>query len=139
MINNKNKLIKIQKANYKNFFLTHNYVSDILDQLRKKYQIKKINIQTQKILKIMHITNFNYRFDGRLHYNTGRRINNGFVRLGHNVLTVSDRDIIHNNKKISDLAGSKALQKSIRNNFYNFKPDLIILGHADNVSVETLN
>ena len=139
LINNKNKLIKIQKANYKNFFLTHNYVSDILDQLRKKYQIKKINIQTQKILKIMHITNFNYRFDGRLHYNTGRRINNGFVRLGHNVLTVSDRDIIHNNKKISDLAGSKALQKSIRNNFYNFKPDLIILGHADNVSVETLN
>ena len=87
----------------------------------------------------MHITNFNYRFDGRLHYNTGRRINNGFVRLGHNVLTVSDRDIVHNNKKINDLAGSKTLQKSIKNNYKNFKPDIIILGHADNVTVETLN
>ena len=46
----------------------------------------------------MHITNFNYRFDGRLHYNTGRRLNNGFLRLGHNVLTVSDRDLIHESK-----------------------------------------
>ena len=46
----------------------------------------------------MHITNFNERFDGRLHYNTGRRLNNGFIRNGHNVLSISDRDIIHNNK-----------------------------------------
>ena len=46
----------------------------------------------------MHITNFNYRFNGRLHYNTGRRINHGFVRLGHNVLTISDRDIISSGK-----------------------------------------
>ena len=86
----------------------------------------------------MHITNFNYRFDGRLHYNTGRRINNGFVRLGHNVLTVSDRDILHNNKKLNDFGGSKSLQKSIQNNYKNFKPDLIVLGHADNVSIDVL-
>ena len=32
--------------------------------------------------------------------NTGRRLNNGFIRLGHNVLTMSDRDILHNNKSI---------------------------------------
>jgi hypothetical protein len=86
----------------------------------------------------MHITNFNYRFDGRLHYNTGRRINNGFVRLGHNVLTVSDRDILHNKKSLNDLAGSKSLQNSIINNYNNFKPDLVILGHADNVSLDTI-
>ena len=139
LIKNKKRLVKIQKANYRNFFLTHNYVSEILDNLRNKYLIKKINLNIKKILKIMHITNFNYRFDGRLHYNTGRRINNGFVRLGHNVLTVSDRDILHNNKTINDLSGSKTLQKAIKNNYKNFKPDLIILGHADNVSIETLN
>ena len=139
LITNKKKLINKQKANYKDFFLTHEYVSKILDNLRNKFVINNVNLNIKKILKIMHITNFNYRFDGRLHYNTGRRINNGFVRLGHNVLTVSDRDIVHNNKKINDLAGSKALQKSIRNNYKNFKPDLIILGHADNVFAETLN
>ena len=86
----------------------------------------------------MHITNFNYRFDGRLHYNTGRRINNGFVRLGHNVLTVSDRDILHNKKSFNDLAGSKSLQISIINNYNNFKPDLVVLGHADNVALDTI-
>ena len=139
LIRNKERLLKKQKANYENFFLTHDYVSKIIDGLRNKYQIKKTNLKIKKILKIMHITNFNYRFDGRLHYNTGRRINNGFVRLGHNVLTVSDRDILHNNKRINDLAGSKTLQKSIKNNYKNFKPDLIILGHADNVSMETLS
>ena len=82
----------------------------------------------------MHITNFNYRFDGRLHYNTGRRLNNGFLRLGHNVLTISDRDLIHENKSIKDFSGIGSLQKKIQNNYKNFKPDLIILGHADSVS-----
>ena len=61
----------------------------------------------------MHITNFNERFNGRLHYNTGRRINNGFIRLGHNVLSISDRDIIHNNKSLTDLNGLNNLQKNI--------------------------
>ena len=138
LIDNKDRLLKIQKLNYKNFFLTHTYVSKILDNIRKKFTINKVNLNNKKILKIMHITNFNYRFDGRLHYNTGRRLNNGFVRLGHNVLTVSDRDIIHNNKTIGDLAGAKKLQNSIKRNYENFKPDLVVLGHADNVSNETL-
>jgi len=86
----------------------------------------------------MHITNFNERFNGRLHYNTGRRINNGFIRLGHNVLSISDRDIIHNNKSLTDLKGLNNLQKKILDTYDNFKPDLIILGHADKVSSLTL-
>ncbi len=138
LILNKKKLIKCQKSNYKNFYLTHNYVSNILDEVRSSYFVKKFNFHNKKILKIMHITNFNYRFDGRLHYNTGRRINNGFVRLGHNVLTVSDRDIVHNNKKLSDPYGNNTLQTSIINNYNNFKPDIVVLGHADNVSKETI-
>ena len=48
----------------------------------------------------MHITNVNERFNGRLHYNTGRRINNGFIRNGHNVLTLSDRDTTHYQKNL---------------------------------------
>ena len=36
-------------------------------------------------------------------FNTGRRINNGFIRLGHNNLEFSDRDIIHHNKGLKDL------------------------------------
>ena len=87
----------------------------------------------------MHITNLNERFDGRLHYNTGRRLNNGFIRNGHNVLTLSDRDIIHNYKSIKDLSGKQTLQNKIIETFNNFKPDIVILGHADRVLNSTLS
>ena len=41
-------------------------------------------------------------------FNTGKkRINNGFIRLGHNVLNISDRDVISSSKKISDPNGVK--------------------------------
>ena len=138
LIDHPKKLLNIQKKQYNNFYLTHNFVSNILDELRAKFIKKKINIHLVKPLKITHITNFNDRFDGRLQYNTGRRINNGLIRLGHNVLSISDRDIINYSKKLNDITGKKTLQKKIINSYYNFKPDLVILGHADNVTNETL-
>ncbi len=143
LISNKVKLLEIQKKNYNNFIYSHSYISKIIDSARHKYfKSKKINlfsIKKKLILKIMHLTNFNRRFDGRLHYNTGRRLNNGFVRLGHNVLTISDRDVVHDNKKLTDITGKKVLQKKIIENYRNFKPDCIVLGHADSISKETLN
>ena len=140
LINNKKLLLKKQKDNIRSFFLTHKYVSTLIDNVRKPYLTKILKfVYKQKHLKIMHITNFNYRFDGRLHYNTGKRFNNGLIRLGHNVLTISDRDLIHDNKTLKDFSGTISLQKKIENNYNNFKPDLIILGHADSVSNETLD
>ncbi len=139
LILNKNKLIKLQKLNYKNFSFNHEYISNLIDLIRRTFFFKK-NLYFKKIktLKIMHITNLNNRFDGRLHYNTGRRLNNGFIRNGHNVLTLSDRDIIHNNKGFKDISGIKSLQTKIIDTFNNFKPDLLVLGHADKVSTNTL-
>ena len=143
LIINNTKLLNLQKKNYYDFKYTHSYIAKIIDNIRndikKKETIKLFNIKKNTILKIMHLTNFNRRFDGRLHYNTGRRLNNGFVRLGHNVLTVSDRDIIHDNKNILDINGKKTLQKAIIDSFLNFKPDCLVLGHADAISVETLD
>jgi len=91
----------------------------------KNYKIKK------KHLYILHVTNLNERHNGRLFYNTGRRINNGLVRLRHNVMTISDRDIVSKNRKISDIDGSKSLNEIFIKTVDNFNPDLIILGHAD--------
>ena len=139
IIIDKKKLIRLQKLNYKNFIFDHSYISNLIDNLRKSFFIQKnIFLKKDKVLKIMHITNLNNRFDGRLHYNTGRRLNNGFIRNGHNVLTLSDRDIIHNNKGIKDFSGVKSLQIKIIDTFNNFKPDCLVLGHADRVSNETL-
>ena len=143
LIKDKKKLLNLQKKNYKNFYLTHNYVAKLIDDIRENYlnknSVNSFNIKKNLILKIIHVTNFNRRFAGRLHYNTGRRLNNGLVRLGHNVLTISDRDIIHQNKNILDIKGKKELQKDLLNNFNNFKADCLILGHADSINNETLD
>ena len=139
LINNYKLRTKIQKLCYKNFYLTNNYVSRLNDNLRKKIiEINSINLKKLKKIKILHITNLNERFDGRLHYNTGKRLNNGFVRLGHNVLSISDRDIISNNKSIVDIYGTRTLNKKIIMTQSNFKADLIVLGHVDNIKHETI-
>ena len=143
LILNKKRLLSLQIKNYQNFKLTHSYVAKILDEIRKigyyDKSIKLFNIKKKIVLKIIHATNFNRRFNGRLHYNTGRRLNNGFVRLGHNVLTISDRDLIHENKNILDISGKKKLQKNLIESSINFKADCLVMGHADSITNETLD
>ena len=139
LILNKKYLLNIQKLNYKNFVFDHNYISNLIDNIRESFSYRSsFYIKKDRKFKIIHITNFNERFDGRLHYNTGRRLNNGFIRNGHNVLSISDRDIVHNNKGLKDISGEKTLDYKIIESFKNFKPDIIVLGHADRVSSNTL-
>ena len=141
LIKNKGFRQNLQKNAYKNFKLTNQHSSKLIDNLRTKLYFKGINNPTKvnKILKIIHITNFNERFDGRLHYNTGKRINNGFIRLGHNVLSISDRDIISNYKSFADPYSRITLNNKIIESCKNFNPDIIVIGHADNISVETFD
>ena len=141
LIDNKQFRKNLQKSAYKNFIYTNKYSSNLLDDLRTSIIFKNININfnEDKKLKIIHITNFNERFDGRLHYNTGKRINNGFIKLGHNVLTVSDRDIINNYKSFVDPGGIKKLNNKVIESCKNFNPDIIVMGHADNVQTRTLD
>ena len=141
LINNRKKRVYFQKKNYSNFYLSHTYVSSIIDKVREKILSEtnhKFYINKKSNLKIIHITNFNYRYFGRLQYNTGIRLNNGLIRLGHNILSLSDRDIISYSKSLRDPSGSKYLNKLILNTINNFKPDLIILGHADRVNTNTI-
>jgi len=133
---------KFQKLNYKSFYLTHQYVSNIIDKARLKISLKdkinKYNINKNSKLKIIHVTNFNQRYYGRLQYNTGIRINNGLIRLGHNVISLSDRDLINISKSFKDPTGAKYLNNLISETINNFRPDLLILGHADRVDKQML-
>ena len=53
----------------------------LIDNYRKRLlEEKKTNLNLKKKLKILHVTNFNERHNGRLFYNTGKRINNGLIR-----------------------------------------------------------
>ena len=74
LIINRNKLFSLQKNSLKNFYLTDSYISKQIDNYRFEIEnrIRSINLNIQKIekLKILHITNFNERHNGRLFYNT---------------------------------------------------------------------
>ncbi len=131
-----------QKLSIQNFYLTHDYVTQMIDNYRddKLKYFKTFNIKkTKNNLRILHITNFNERLDGRLFFNTGRRINNGFIRQGHSVLGFSDRDIQKYYKSFGDLKGAKTLNEKLRKTCYNYKPDLIILGHADLIAAQQIS
>ena len=141
LIDNKQYRKKLQKSAHKNFIYTNKYSSNLIDTLRSSLITKKVNINLNKNkkLKILYITNFNERFNGRLHYNTGKRIYNGLIKLGHNVFSMSDRDIISNYKNLVDPSGKNILNYKIIESCKNFNPDTIIMGHADSVKNETLD
>ena len=137
----KNRKI-LQTLSIENFYLTHKFVTDKIDNYRDEKLLynKSFHIRKNKLSqRILHITNFNERLDGRLFFNTGRRINNGFIRLGHSVLGFSDRDIQKYYKNINDLKGAKILNDKLKKTCYNYKPDLVVLGHADLISKDQIS
>ena len=142
LIKNSKKRKNLQTLSIKNFYLTNEYITKKIDDYRDE---KLQNIQSfytkknKDKLRILHITNFNERLDGRLFFNTGRRINNGFIRLGHSVLGFSDRDIQKYYKSFTDVKGAKTLNDKLKKTCYNYKPDLVVLGHADLISAEQIS
>lgn len=144
LIEDKKKRIEMQKLSIKNFFHTNivsaKKIDDYREGLIKNSLVpKRFNAHTPKNIRILHVTNFNERHDGRLFFNTGRRINNGFIRLGHSVLEFSDRDIVKHYKSFKDYTGGKSLNQKLINTVYNYKPDLLIFGHADLIKKDTLS
>ena len=133
----------LQKLSIKNFMHTHENIVDKIDLYRDvatDSNLPKINYYKKKEkLKILHVTNFNERHDGRLFFNTGRRINNGFIRLNHSVLEFSDRDIVSYYRRINDPSGANRLNKKLFDTVYNYVPDIIVLGHADLIKTETIH
>jgi glycosyltransferase involved in cell wall biosynthesis len=142
LIDNENQRIKLQKLSLKNFYLTDDFISKKIDFYRDNIsnnkRFKYSVIKKLDKLKILHVTNFNERHNGRLFYNTGKRINNGFIRLNHSVLEFSDRDIVSYYRRVGDLNGSAGLNNKLIEVISNYVPDLIVLGHADLIKGETL-
>ena len=114
LIKNKQKRQELQKLSLNNFYLTHKFISNKIDKYRDFLTGDKVslfNLKKNRPLKILHVTNFNERHNGRLFYNTGRRLNNGFLRLNHSVLEFSDRDIVSYYRSLKDLKGSKKIKQ----------------------------
>lgn len=92
-------------------------------------------------MRIIHCANFGtVRLKGCYLASMGYKLTNGLIRLGHQVLCYSDRDM----EKLFGIAGNRCFFSNKKNNdnflkfCLNVKPDLILLGHADTIKADTL-
>ncbi len=89
-------------------------------------------------MKILHISNFGDKHNGRLYWNQCFKISNGFIRNGHSVLNFSDRD--KSRASLSNkINNNRKLQADLIETINNYNPNLIVMGHADRIHVETLD
>ena len=129
---------KLQKKIFSNFSYLLKTQNKIIDNLRSSLINKRQILQkkfNKKKYKILHISNFNENSDGRLFYSTPRKINLGFIKLGHNLLSLDERDYLRKNLS---LFGVHNLNEKILNIVNNFCPDLILVGHTNRISESTL-
>ena len=132
--NNPQKLLKLQKKVFKNFSQGLVFAVKKLDRIRKVLNTGVIKIKKFNKIKILHIASFNESSDGNLFYSTANKINNGFVRIGHFVQTLDDKNFVKKNLDI----GAFKLNKKILNICENLMPDLIVIGHSDKIFPDTL-
>ena len=139
LIKNKKKLKLIQKESFKNPLHLIKKNAKILDSDRETClnDKKTFYINKNSKLKILHIYNKAERIGGRIYFiSTGKKIENGLTRLGHDVESISDRDILSYNPKVTSksIFNKIVLEKSLY-----YRPDLILLGHVNTITDDTFN
>ena len=136
LIKNKNNLLKIQKNNFKKpLHLIRDNIK-ILDNDRNQIlnPIKRFNINVGSKLKILHVFNRAEKIGGRIYFiSTGKKLENGFTRLGHDVEGLSDRDIVNYNP----ITGKDVLNKILLEKSMFYRPDLVLMGHVHNIYNKT--
>ena len=102
---------------------------------------KNLNVNlNKKNFKIINISNFGSRLNYRLYYiSIAKKLANGLIRQNNDVLNISDRDITRYNKTVNDYKGTKYLNQLILDTTMNYKPDLLLLGHAYDIDLNTLD
>jgi len=139
LILDKTLLKKTQISNFKNpLHLISNNIK-IMDIHRGEIVNKKknININLNKKLKILHIYNRAEKIGGRIYFiSTGKKIENGLIRLGHDVEGISDRDILSYSSKIK---GKNLLNKIFLEKTLYYRPDLVLMGHVNTIEDETFD
>ena len=69
----------------------------------------------------------------------GKKFSNGFIRNGHDVLEISDRDFVKQNRLIRSFDFKDKFHGYLIKTAKNYNPDLVIFGHTDNLNENILN
>ena len=102
------------------------------------FPFKNIKINRNK-LRILNIYNIAQKLNHRIYnLSLGKKFTNGFIRNGHDVIEISDRDYVRQNKGLNVLSFKDKFHSYLIETFKNYNPDLIIFGHSDNITENIL-
>ena len=130
----------LQKLSRKNInhLITKN--TKLIDQMRESiFPRFSFNILNKK-LKIINLYNQGQKLNHRLYnISVGKKFTNGFIRNNHDVLEISDRDFLKNNKSFNLIPNRDNFQKYLLETFRSYNPDLLFFGHTKNIDLNTIN
>ena len=131
---------KIQMLGRKNVKHLVKKNTKLIDQVRENC-FPRFNLNYSKNrLKIINLYNQGQKLNHRLfNISLGKKFTNGFVRNGHDVLEISDRDYIKNNKSFNLIPDKNNFQNFFIESFKNYNPDLLFFGHTKNLNLETID
>ena len=142
LIKNTNITKKIQKNSFNNVLhdlkINTVEIDNIRNNISNNFSFNIIN--KNKNLKIIHISNFGQRQANRLYnISIAKKISNGLIRNGHDVIDVSDRDVVRLNRGLKNInKGTNYFNSLLLETIDNYKPDGLILGHVNNLDESTL-
>ena len=102
-----------------------------------KFQLNYI----QNRIKIINLFNQGQKSNYRLfNISLGKKFTNGFIRNNHDVLEISDRDFIKNNRNLLNFdTNINIFQEHLIEVVKNYNPDLFLFGHSNNIKLSTLD
>jgi len=140
LIKNDKKRKLLQYQGFKNVKHLIKDNSNLIDQIRAGI-IQKFNLNfIRNKLRIINIYNSGQKLNHRLYnISLGKKFTNGFIRNGHDVLEISDRDFIKQNRNFSlSSTTNNKFQKYLLETFKNYNPDFLFFGHTKNIELDTI-
>ena len=134
-IKNKNQLKKIQTYNFNNKKI--NIISEVNKiDLIKNFKPFLYNYSKNTPLRILHISNFDEKNNYRLfNLSISNKLSNGFIKNNHNVLNFCYRNF-YNKNRFNII--KKDLDDKILKINDNYRPNLILFGHFNDLKNETI-
>ncbi len=140
LIKNEDLRKKIQNGGFNNIKHLVKDNTILIDKLRESLiQNFSLNYLRNK-LRIINVYNTGQKNFHRLYnISLGKKFTNGFIRNGHDVLEISDRDFIRQSRNMFQIKNSDKFQEYLINTFKNYNPDLIFFGHTQNIKKDTIS
>ncbi|WP_440656682.1 glycosyltransferase [Candidatus Pelagibacter sp. HIMB1509] len=140
LIKNKNLRKKLQISGLKNLKHILKLNSAKIDYMRSTlFPFSNFNTNGGK-LRILNIYNLAQKLNHRIYnLSLGKKFTNGFIRNGHDVIEISDRDYIRQQKSLNIFNFREKFNSYLINTVKNYNPDLITFGHTNNLDLDLLS